>query len=293
MVTTHGSRTQPDRPEDERNAMSLDSPLGKQSEYVDTYTPSLLHSIERAAARAEIGIDGDDLPFQGEDVWMCYELTWLSERGKPEVSTLRIKVPASSPCIVESKSLKLYIGSLAQTRFANRAELLNTLNSDLGLAFRAPVMLELIDLARVPEIVAQPPGICLDGLDVKIRDYERNPDLLVLEGGDERVVKETVHTNLFRSLCPVTGQPDFATVVIRYLGRPITRSSMLAYLVSFRNHMAFHEATIEQIYVDLEGRCAPEQLSVSGRFLRRGGIDINPFRSNVEDQMALIRFPRQ
>ena len=273
--------------------MSLDNPLGKQSEYVDTYTPSLLHSIERAVARVEIGIDGDSLPFQGEDVWMCYELTWLGERGKPEVSTLRIKVPASSRCIVESKSLKLYLGSLAQTRFANRAELLNTLNSDLGLAFRAPVMLELIDLARVPEIVAQPPGICLDGLDVKITDYERNPDLLVLEGGEERVVKETVHTNLFRSLCPVTGQPDFATVVIRYLGRPITRSSMLAYLVSFRNHMAFHEATIEQIYVDLEAHCAPEQLSVSGRFLRRGGIDINPFRSNVDDQMELIRLPRQ
>ncbi len=273
--------------------MILDSPLGKQSEYVDTYTPSLLHSIERSAARAENGIDDQTLPFQGEDVWMCYELTWLGERGKPEVSTMRIKVPASSPCIVESKSLKLYLGSLAQTRFASRAELLNTLNSDLGLAFRAPVMLELIDLSRVPEIVSQPPGTCLDGLDVKIGEYERNPELLVLEAGEERMVRETVHSNLFRSLCPVTGQPDFATVVIRYLGRPITRSSVLAYLVSFRNHAAFHEATIEQIYMDLEARCAPEQLSISGRFLRRGGIDINPFRSNVDDQMELIRLPRQ
>ena len=174
--------------------MSLDNPLGKHSEYVDTYTPSLLYSIERAAARSELGLDLENLPFQGEDVWMCYELTWLGERGKPEVSALRIKVPASSPCIVESKSLKLYLGSLAQTRFTNRAELQNTLNSDLGLAFRAPVMLELIELSQVPGIVSQPPGICLDGLDVKLSIYQRDPELLALEEGEERVVKETVHT---------------------------------------------------------------------------------------------------
>ena len=115
--------------------MSLENPLGRQSEYIDTYTPSLLHAIERASARMEIGVDSENLPFQGEDVWMCFELTWLGERGKPEVSAMRIKVPASSPCIVESKSMKLYLGSLAQTRFANRAELLNTLNWQMLLAF--------------------------------------------------------------------------------------------------------------------------------------------------------------
>ena len=273
--------------------MSLDSPLGKQSEYIDTYTPSLLHSIERSAAREPLGLQEDALPFAGEDVWFCYELTWLGERGKPEVCAMRIKVPANSPCIVESKSVKLYLGSLAQTRFANRSELLNTLNSDLGLAFRAPVMLELMDLPQVPEIVAQPPGICLDGLDVKLTIYERDPSLLALDEGEDRVLKETVHTNLFRSLCPVTGQPDYATVVVRYLGRPISRSSLLAYLVSFRSHQAFHEATVEQMFVDILGACEPEQLSVTGRFLRRGGIDINPFRSNVEDQMPLMRLPRQ
>lgn len=273
--------------------MILDSPLGKQSEYTDTYTPSLLHSIERAAARSEFGLNTEALPFTGEDVWMCYELTWLGARGKPEVCAMRIKVPCNSPCIVESKSLKLYLGSLAQTRFANRAELLNTLNSDLGLAFRAPVMLELIDLQQIPQIVAQPAGICLDRLDVKLDRYERDAGLLQLEAGEERMVKETLHTNLFRSLCPVTGQPDFATVVIRYLGRPITRASLLAYLVSFRNHQAFHEATIEQIYLDIQQRCRADQLSVAGRFLRRGGIDINPFRSNVDEQLPLMRLPRQ
>lgn len=273
--------------------MILDNPLGQQSEYVDTYTPSLLHSIEREAARVAIGLNPEALPFNGEDVWMCYELTWLGERGKPEVCAMRVKVPCSSPCIVESKSMKLYLGSLAQTRFASRAELLNTLNSDLGLAFRAPVMLELLDLSQIPEIHALPPGICLDGLDVKLSCYERAPGLLEREDGEERVVRETVHTHLFRSLCPVTGQPDFASVVIQYLGRPITRASLLAYLVSFRNHQAFHEATIEQIHADIQQHCEPDQLSVTGRFLRRGGIDINPFRSNVEDQMPLMRLSRQ
>lgn len=273
--------------------MKLDSPLGQRSEYVDTYTPSLLFSMDRAESRAALGIEGDALPFSGEDVWMCYELSWLGGRGKPEVGVVRLKVPASSPCIVESKSLKLYLGSLAQTRFANRAEVLNTLNSDLGLAFRAPVMLELMDVAQVPAPVPQPPGICLDGLDVKLSCYERQPELLALDRGEERLVKETLHSNLFRSLCPVTGQPDFATVIIRYLGRPIVRTSLLAYLVSYRNHAAFHESTVEQIFMDLSRRCRPEQLSVTGRFLRRGGIDISPFRSNVEAQMPLMRLPRQ
>ena len=273
--------------------MTADSPLGQLAEYTDTYTPSLLFSIERSKARLSMGIDTDKLPFQGEDVWMAYELSWLGQRGKPEVCAVRIKVPASSPCIVESKSLKLYLGSLAQTRFANRAELLNTLNSDLGIAFRAPVMIELMDLAQIPEISAQAPGICLDGLDVKLSQYEHTPALLELEEGEERAVKETLHTNLFRSLCPVTGQPDFATIVVQYLGRPIKRGSLLAYLVSFRNHEAFHEATVEQIYVDLMSQCKVEQLSVAGRFLRRGGIDINPFRSNTDNQLPQLRLPRQ
>jgi 7-cyano-7-deazaguanine reductase len=273
--------------------MSLENPLGKPAEYIDTYTPSLLYSIERSDGRAALGVDPDRLPFRGEDVWMCYELTWLGGRGKPEVAALRIKAPCSSPCIVESKSLKLYLGSLAQTRFTNRAELLNTLNADLGLAFRAPVMLELMDLAQIPPIVTAPPGTCLDGLDVKIGCYERDPALLVLEAGEERVVKETLHTNLFRSLCPVSGQPDIATMVIQYLGRPITRASLLAYLVSFRSHAAFHEATVEQIFVDLAARCVPDQLSVTGRFLRRGGIEINPYRSRTDGHSPLMRLPRQ
>ncbi len=273
--------------------LTSDSPLGRPTDYTDTYTPSLLHSIDRAEAREPMGILEGALPFQGEDLWMAYEFSWLNDRGKPEVSAVRVKVPCSSPCIVESKSLKLYLGSLAQSRFAQRADVLSTLNSDLGVAFRAPIMVELIDLGQIPGIVDQPPGTCLDGLDVRTDCYQRTPKLLQLEDGQERVVKETFHTNLFRSLCPVTGQPDLATVVIQYLGRPMTRLALLAYLISFRTHRAFHEATVEQIYVDIKKRCRPEQLSVTGRFLRRGGIDINPFRSDSESQLVSMRLPRQ
>jgi len=240
-----------------------------------------------------MGIDGDGLPFRGEDVWMSYELTWLGSRGKPEVGALRLKVPASSPCIVESKSMKLYLGSLAQSRFTSRAELLGTLNSDLGIAFRAPVMFELLGLHQIPEIVQQAPGISLDGLDVKLTRYQRDPGLLELAKGRERIVNETFHTHLFRSLCPVTGQPDFATIVIQYLGRPIARPSLLAYLVSYRTHRAFHEATVEQIFIDLQARCAPDRLAIAGRFLRRGGIDISPYRSSFDEQMSTLRLPRQ
>jgi len=267
-------------------------PLGRPTEYTDTYTPSLLYSISRADARATIGISGA-LPFRGEDVWWCYELSWLNHAGKPLVWAIQISVPCSSPCIIESKSMKLYLNSFAQTKFASRTEVQNTLESDLSVAFRSPVMVHLVEPGHVPAPAEHLPGVCLDGLEVGIEHYVPDAGLLQLEFGEERVVKETLYSNLFRSLCPVTGQPDFATVFVQYVGRPIVRTSLLAYLVSYRRHQAFHETTIEQIYLDLEERCRPEQLSVSGRFLRRGGIDINPFRSSGEDQAPVIRVPRQ
>jgi 7-cyano-7-deazaguanine reductase len=267
-------------------------PLGKQTDYVDTYTPSLLHPINREDARAQMGVV-EPLPFSGEDVWWCYELSWLDESGKPHVAALQISVPCNSTCIVESKSVKLYLNSFTQSRFNNKADVLKTLNSDLSLAFRSPLMIQLFELNQLPPIAEHLPGICLDGLDVEIDRYEVDPDLLTVEDGEERMVKETLHCNLFRSLCPVTGQPDFATVFVQYLGRPIVRASLLKYLVSYRCHQAFHEATIEQIFVDILRSCRPEQLSVTGRFLRRGGIDINPFRSNMEDATDNLRLARQ
>ena len=271
----------------------LNGPLGQRSENVDTYTPSLLVSLERASSRADIGIEGS-LPFRGEDVWHAYELNWLTTSGKPEVAALRVNVPCNSPCLVESKSLKLYLNSFAQTRFTSRADVLQTLNSDLGVAFRAPVMVELLSLAQIPEVTAAPAGVCLDGLEVNGVTYERAPALLHVENeSGQRLVKETLFSNLFRSVCPVTGQPDFATMIVQYVGRPIRRTALLEYLISFRQHAAFHEAAVEQIFMDISARCAPEQLSVCGKFLRRGGIDISPFRSDQEDRAPVLRLPRQ
>jgi 7-cyano-7-deazaguanine reductase len=267
-------------------------PLGKPTDYTDTYTPSLLHTINRSDARGVIGVT-EPLPFIGEDVWWGYELSWLDAGGKPLVAAVQINVPCNSICIVESKSLKLYLNSFAQTRFNNRVEVQNTLNSDLAIAFRSPVIVQVLELTQLPAITEQLPGVCLDGLDVQIDNYEVAAELLDLEEGEERRVKETLHTNLFRSLCPVTGQPDFASVFVQYLGRPILRTSLLRYLVSYRCHQAFHEATIEQIFVDLSRVCQPEQLSVTGRFLRRGGIDINPFRSNTDPSAPGLRLARQ
>lgn len=266
--------------------------LGKPTQYIDTYTPSLLVSIERAQSRGEMALTGT-LPFIGEDVWNAYELTWLDPAGKPQVAAVRVNVPCSSPCMVESKSLKLYLNSFAMSRFSNKVDVLSTLNSDLTIAFRAPVMVDLLDVDQIPEQVDRLPGTCLDGLDVEVELYERAPHLLLLEDGDERAVRESLHTNLFRSLCPVTGQPDFATLVIEYLGRPIVRTGLLRYLISYRSHQAFHEATVEQIFMDLFERCQPEQLSVAGYFLRRGGIDINPYRSNADEKSPALRLPRQ
>ena len=272
--------------------LSESNPLGKPVEYIQTYTPSLLCTIERALARGEMEMP-EPLPFKGEDVWNAYELTWLDGGGKPQTAAMRLNVPCTSPCIVESKSLKLYLNSFAMSRFSNMADVLKTLNSDLALAFRAPIMVNLMNMNQIPETVDRLPGICLDGLEIEAEHFDRTPHLLVLEDGEERVVKETLHTNLFRSLCPVTSQPDFGTLVIQYMGRPMVRSGLLRYLVSYRCHQAFHEATVEQIFKDIQQRCRLEQLSVGGYFLRRGGIDINPYRSNVDERAQPLRLSRQ
>jgi len=273
------------------SADSNDGLLGRPIEYPTIYTPSLLRPMDRAQQRETFGLGGD-LPFSGEDVWTGFELSWLNGKGKPEVSGIRIRVPCTSVCIVESKSLKLYLNSYAQTRFASMPEVLTTLNSDLAVAFRAPVSVELLGLVQLRGPGDQLPGVCLDDLDIGTDEYERNPDLLQLDEGADRAVNETVHSHLFRSVCPVTGQPDWASMMLRYVGRPINREALLQYLVSFRCHSAFHETTVEQIFVDLMARCRPDQLSVCGYFLRRGGVEITPFRSNFEAAALPIRLPR-
>jgi len=265
------------------------SPLGKSTPSVDTYTPSLLHSIPRATTRE---LADKELNLHGEDVWNGYEFTWLERSGKPAVSGIRLRIPCHSPCIVESKSLKLYLGSFAQTRFNGQADVLKTLDSDLGVAVRSPLSVELIPLRQLDQLPPGLPGVCLDDLEGEFSADAPDADLLRMEG-DHAVVHETVYSHLFRSVCPVTGQPDYATVWITYRGYPIARRNLLQYLVSYRQHAAFHEAVIETIWHDLMARCKPLSLAVHGFFQRRGGIDINPFRSSENEQALLIRLPRQ
>lgn len=269
----------------------MDIPLGKNVPYPQRYDPELLAPIDRRPARAAMGL-GDEVPFVGEDVWNAYEFSWLNSRGLPRVAVLQVRVPAHSPRIVESKSMKLYLNGFAQARFASEEAVSDLLARDLGAGFGAPVSVRLLALHAAPVPSADLPGRPLDELDRAIDTYQRDPGLLRLAGA-QGPVEETLHTHLFRSLCPVTSQPDWASLLVRYRGPAIDHGGLLEYLVSFRSHQAFHEATVEQIFLDLKAECSCERLLVAGYFLRRGGIDINPFRCDAGEAWPELRLIRQ
>ncbi|HEX7036630.1 MAG TPA: NADPH-dependent 7-cyano-7-deazaguanine reductase QueF [Pseudomonadales bacterium] len=269
----------------------MDIPLGKPTDYPERYDPSLLAPIDRQPARAAMGLDGP-LPFVGEDVWNAYEFSWLGTSGLPRVAVLQIRVPADSPRIVESKSMKLYLNGFAQARFGAAQAVTEVLERDLAGGFGAPVSVRLLGLDAVPVPSAHLPGQSLDGLDVAIETYRRDPGRLRIAEPDI-TVEETLHTHLFRSLCPVTSQPDWASLLVRYRGPAIDHESLLEYFVSFRTHQGFHETTVEQIFLDLKAECRCERLLIAGYFLRRGGIDINPFRSDPGEAWPELRLIRQ
>lgn len=250
-----------------------DIPLGREVAYPDRYDAGLLFPIPRALGRGEIGIRDDALPFAGHDRWHAYELSWLDARGKPVVATATLAVPAESPHLVESKSLKLYLNSLNAARFASAERVRETIAADLSRAAGAPVSVEF----GLPPFETDEGAASIDDLDVDIDRYGP-PDASLLAVHDD-VVEETLRSDLLKSNCPVTGQPDWATVRIAYRGPRIDRAGLLRYLVSFRDHAEFHEQCVERIFVDLvaHGRC--EALSVEARYTRRGGLDINPWRA--------------
>lgn len=267
-------------------------PLGRRSPPVSGHRPEVLHPIARADARRRLGIADQALPFRGEDRWTGYELSWLDASGKPQVGGLQVRLPCTSPNMVESKSFKLYLNGLAQVRFRSPSEVADLLAVDLGATTGSEVSVRvsgLADLALAPEGL---PGQSLDGLAPPRFEYQYDPELL-RPAEPLEPASETWHTDLFRSLCPVTGQPDWASIVVSYAGRPIVAESLLAYLVSFREHACFHEDAIERIYIDIQQRCQPTRLTVSGHFLRRGGLDINPYRSNDRNPVQTGRLPRQ
>jgi len=260
-----------------------DTLLGKATVYPAVYSPGVLQGISRSEGRALLSVDDRRLPFSGADLWTLYELSWLDQNGKPHVGIGEISIPCDSPFIVESKSLKLYLNSLNEHGFSSTTDVLATLTADLGAVCGAPVSAEIFTVDDYTEKgLRNMPGICLDRADVDCNDSPANsnpnPSLLSLLNGDE-IVEETLYSHLLKSNCPVTGQPDWASVQIHYCGRKINRQGLLAYIVSFRHHKAFHEQCVEQIFMDIYSRCGPEQLTVIARYTRRGGIDINPLRS--------------
>ena len=269
------------------------SPLGKSSEYVSTYTPSLLFPIPRAAKWAELGLSADTLPYKGVDFWNCFELSWLLPSGKPVVAIGEFSIPADSPNIIESKSFKLYLNSLNQTPFADRATLEATLRQDLSAAAGKPVGVRIRSLGEVEaQGVVALPGTCIDELDISVDSYEHpRPELLRCD--ESQVVEESVHSHLLKSNCPVTSQPDWGSVVVEYRGAALDHASLLAYLVSFRQHSDFHEQCVERIFLDLQRLLKPEKLTVYARYVRRGGLDINPYRSTETADFANQRLVRQ
>lgn len=261
-------------------------PLGRETEYPQKYAPEVLCPIARSEAREPLGL-GDPLPFSGVDIWTAWELTWLADNGHPKVAVVEIRVPAESDNLIESKSLKLYLGSFAMSRFADAAHVAKTIAADLSESAGAPVQ-----VALDPDVaIAALEGPCIDGLDVDCDTWEVDAGLLV---ADERVVvEESLHSHLLRSLCPVTAQPDMGSVAIKYRGPRIEPASLLRYIASFREHNDFHEACVERMFVDIVKRCRPDRLSVYARYQRRGGIDINPFRSNWRETPRNVRLWRQ
>ncbi len=254
-----------------------DSSLGREVAYPTHYDPSLLFPIPRAGARAEIGIAEHALPFIGHDRWHAYELSWLDARGKPCVETATLQVPFDSPALIESKSLKLYLNSLNSTRFNSAEAVRECIANDLSARAGASVG---VVFGLPPMAATGTDAESIDGLDVAIDHYgPPRADFLRIAG--EGTVSEVLASQLLKSNCPVTGQPDWASVVIRYTGNRLDREGLLRYLVSFRDHAEFHEQCVERIFADLMARCRPTQLSVEARYTRRGGLDINPWRATA------------
>jgi len=276
-----------------------DSLLGKAVPYADQYDASLLYPISRAPKRDEIGVPAT-LPFLGADLWTAYELSWLNERGKPQVAIAHVAVPCETPNIVESKSFKLYLNSFNNTRFVDAAEVQARMRADLSEAvWRGSGRTGTVGVRLIaPELFDQEPiheldGVNLDRLEVECNRYTPAPELLTA-AFDEQPVSETLTSNLLKSNCLVTGQPDWASVQISYSGPQIDQASLLQYLVSFRNHNEFHEQCVERIYMDIMARCKPAKLTVYARYTRRGGLDINPWRTSHPQALpANVRTARQ
>ena len=257
-------------------AQPIHGVLGRTVDYPRNYDPSLLFAIARAQGRGDIGIDARALPFIGSDRWHAYELGWLDRRGKPCVATARFELAASTPALVESKSIKLYLNAFNGTRFDDADAVRACIARDLSRCAGGDVDVRF----GLPD-VASDSGTCIDGLDVDV-DHYGPPDAALLRADQDSDAEETLRSDLLKSNCPVTGQPDWASVRIAYRGPRLDRAALLRYVVSFRDHCEFHEQCVERIFVDVMARCRPRSLCVEARYTRRGGLDINPWRATPD-----------
>ncbi|PRD14261.1 NADPH-dependent 7-cyano-7-deazaguanine reductase QueF [Pantoea coffeiphila] len=267
--------------------------LGKPTEYHDSYQPALLQAVPRSLNREPLGLYPDNLPFSGADIWTLYELSWLNSKGLPQVAVGEVSLSADSVNLIESKSFKLYLNSFNQTQFSDWGEVRRTLERDLSACAEGEVSVALF---RLQEIEGQPighfDGHCIDEQDIVIDSYEFNADYL-RDATDGEVVEEQLVSHLLKSNCLITNQPDWGSVQISYRGPRIQREALLRYLVSFRHHNEFHEQCVERIFSDIQRFCQPEALSVYARYTRRGGLDINPWRTNADFKPGRSRLVRQ
>lgn len=267
--------------------------LGKTTDYRDEYDASLLQPVPRSLNRDPLGLRAESLPFHGADIWTLYELSWLNQNGLPQVAVGEVSLDARSRNLVESKSFKLYLNSFNQTRFSSWEQVRETLQRDLSACAEGDVEVRLYRLSELEgEPVAHFHGECIDEQEIVIDSYEFDANYLQGAAG-EKVVEETLVSHLLKSNCLITNQPDWGSVQIAYRGPQIDREKLLRYLVSFRHHNEFHEQCVERIFNDIQRFCQPEKLSVYARYTRRGGLDINPWRSNTDFVPATGRLVRQ
>lgn len=262
--------------------------LGETAEYSDQYDASLLQVIQRQEARQLLSSP----PSYGVDIWTSYELSWLNEFGKPQVALARFSIASNSENIVESKSFKYYLNSFNQTAFKHWADVEATLQCDLSNCIKGLVHVQLFDLNMGLNTIAEIPGQCIDSIALECVCYQPDKQLLTLAEACKPKKGVQLYSHLLKSNCPVTGQPDWATIWLEYSGNEICESSLLQYFVSFRQYQGFHESCIERIYSDIWEQCQPQALRVYARYTRRGGLDINPYRCSDEGDECSLPFER-
>lgn len=270
--------------------------LGKTVDYEFEYNPELLQGVPRSLSRDTLSLTSSTLPFEGIDTWTGYELSWLNAKGKPQVAILECMVPISSMNLIESKSFKLYLNSFNQTKFDDSDDVKQVLVKDLSACAGEQVEVNLILPSAFEDLKFREfKGTLLDDLDIEVDNYEPDSSYLRTSISTEKPqeISETLVSHLLKSNCLITSQPDWASIQIRYEGAPIDHEGLLRYLISFRQHNEFHEQCVERIYTDIYRQCKPKKLTVCARYTRRGGLDINPFRTNFEAPYPNDRQARQ